>query len=64
MEKTAKIENFIGTYDNYIMDEECDKAIKLFEEQDRFHNTLNRKKFENSDSLRKKILSFLLMQKI
>jgi len=58
MEKTAKIENFIGTYDNYIMDEECDKAIKLFEEQDRFHNTLNRKKFENSDSLRKKDTQF------
>jgi|TARA_R110000803_G_scaffold196329_2_gene259623 hypothetical protein len=52
--KTAKIENFIGIYDNYITKDECDKAIKLFKDQDKFNNTLNRKQFENSSSIKKK----------
>tara|TARA_R110002153_G_scaffold210887_2_gene363510 strand:+ start:400 stop:993 length:594 start_codon:yes stop_codon:yes gene_type:complete len=47
-EKTVSIENFIGVYDNYITKEECNKAIKLFEEQDKLHNTMNRLSFENA----------------
>ena len=47
MEKTVNITNFIGVYDGYIMDEECNRAIKIFEDQDKFNNTLNRKEFEN-----------------
>ncbi len=42
MEKTVNITNFIGTYDGYIMKEECDKAIKIYEDQHKFNNTLNR----------------------
>ena len=42
MEKTVNINNFIGVYDGYITPEECNKAIKLYEEQDKFNNTINR----------------------
>jgi len=47
-EKSVNISNFIATYDNYITPEECDKAIKLFDNQDKFNNTLNRMIFEQS----------------
>ena len=47
-EKTYSINNFIGVYDNYISLEECNKAIKLFEDQDKFNNTLNRLDFEQA----------------
>ena len=47
-EKTYSINNFIGVYDNYISPEECNKAIKLFEDQDKFNNTLNRLDFEQA----------------
>lgn len=47
-QKTGKIENFIGIYDNYIMPEECKKAIKLFKEQSKFKNTFNRMQSENT----------------
>ena len=39
-EKTVNITNFIGIYDNYITKTECDKAIKLYEDQDKFNNTV------------------------
>ena len=39
-EKIFKIENFIGLYDNYISEDECDKAIKLFDQQKKFQKTL------------------------
>jgi len=42
IEKTVNITNFIGVYDNYIIKEECDKAIKLYEDQSKFNNTVNR----------------------
>ena len=42
MERTVNINNFIGVYDNYITQEECNKAIKLFEDQNKFNNTVNR----------------------
>jgi hypothetical protein len=41
-EKTVNIDNFIGVYDNYITKEECKRAIKLYEDQDKFNNTINR----------------------
>ena len=51
IERTHKIENFIGIYDNYILPEECDRAIKLFDDQQKFNNTVNRQTFENAPSL-------------
>ena len=39
-EKTVSINNFIGVYDNYITPEECNKAIKLYEEQNKFRNRI------------------------
>ena len=53
MEKTVNITNFIGVYDNYIIKQECDKAIKLFEDQDKFNKTINRIGGENSSILQK-----------
>jgi len=52
--KINNIENFIGIYDNYILPEECDKAIKLFDDQHKFKNTLNRQAFESAPTLNKK----------
>lgn len=47
-EKTVNINNFIGVYDNYITQEECNKVIKFYENQNKFNNTINRLEFENS----------------
>ena len=47
-DKLVNIDNFIGIYDNYITKEECDKAIKIFEDQDKFNQTLNRLAFEKA----------------
>ena len=58
IEKTVKIENFIGIYDNYITEEECNKAIKLFENQDKFNNTINRIGFEKASTLQKQDQQF------
>ena len=52
-EKTVNIDNFIGVYDNYITKEECDKAIKLYENQNKFNKTFNRKFFEKASVLEK-----------
>ena len=52
-EKTASINNFIGVYDNYITKEECDKAIKLYEDQAKFNRTINRMGGENASILDK-----------
>ena len=46
-EKTVNINNFIGTYDNYITKNECDRAIKLYEDQNKFNNTINKSKKHN-----------------
>tara|TARA_R100000908_G_scaffold59970_1_gene37029 strand:- start:1693 stop:2295 length:603 start_codon:yes stop_codon:yes gene_type:complete len=41
-ERTVNITNFIGVYDGYITNDECDKAIQMYENQNKFKNTLNR----------------------
>ena len=51
--KTVNINNFIGTYDNFITKEECNKAINIYEQQDKFNNTINRMPLENSSILQK-----------
>ena len=53
MDKTVNITNFIGVYDNYITPEECNKAIKLYEDQNKFNNTINRIGFEEASILQK-----------
>jgi len=57
-EKTVSITNFIGVYDNYITKEECNKAIKLFEDQNKFNNTVNRIRFEQASVLTKQDQQF------
>ena len=57
-EKTVNITNFIGTYDNYITKEDCNKAINLFENQHEFNNTINRIRSEKSSILHKQDQQF------
>jgi len=52
-QKTINIDNFIGVYDNYITKEECNKAIQLFENENKFNKTFNRKYFERASTLDK-----------
>ena len=58
MEKTVNITNFIGVYDNYIMKEECNKAIQFYDNQDKFNNTVNRIGGEQSSILQKQDQQF------
>jgi|TARA_X000001382_G_scaffold5997_1_gene4882 hypothetical protein len=58
MERETNISNFIGVYDNYILPEECDRAIKLFEDQNKFNNTMNRMSSENSPITQKQDKQF------
>ena len=57
-EKTVSINNFIGIYDNYILPGECDKAIKLFEDRDKFNKTINRIESEKTSVLIKQDQQF------
>ncbi len=52
-EKTVNINNFIGVYDNYITKEECKRAIKLYEDQNKLNKTLDRISSEKSSILEK-----------
>ncbi len=52
-EKTVNITNFIGVYDNYITKEECNKTIQLFENENKFNNTVNRIGSEKASILKK-----------
>jgi hypothetical protein len=56
--KTVNINNFIGVYDNYITKEECNKAIKLYEDQNKFNKTVNRIVFERASILKKQDQQF------
>jgi len=59
-EKKIEISNFIGVYDNYISADECSRAIKIFEDQFKFNNTLNRSQFENASVLTKQDQQFFV----
>ena len=52
-DKQINLDNFIGVYDNYITKENCNEAIKLYEEQDKFNKTINRITFEQASVLKK-----------
>ena len=52
-EKTVNIDNFIGVYDNYILPQECEKVINMYEAQNKFNNTVNRIGSESSSILDK-----------
>ena len=41
-EKTTKIENFIGVYDNFITKKECQNVIDFFNNQEKFNKTFSR----------------------
>ena len=48
VEKTVNINNFIGVYDGYITQEECNKAINIFDTQDKLRQTVNRIRGEHA----------------
>tara|TARA_R110000824_G_scaffold66071_1_gene171716 strand:+ start:4951 stop:5547 length:597 start_codon:yes stop_codon:yes gene_type:complete len=58
IKKEININNFIGVYDGYITEEECKKAIKIFDDQDKFNKTVNRRAFENASILNKQDQQF------
>ena len=53
MDKLVDIDNFIAVYDNYITPEECNKAIQLYENENKLKKTLNRIGFEKASILKK-----------
>ena len=63
MEKTVNITNFIGVYDNYITKEECNRAIQLYEDQNKFNNTVNRIGSEKQSILQKQDQQFFASPK-
>ena len=60
IERTANINNFIGVYDGYITQDECNKAISLFENQNSLNQTLNRHASERSQIHRKQDQQYFL----
>ena len=56
--KTVNLNNFIGVYDNYITEQECNKAIELYENQNKFNNTINRIGGEEASVLQKQDQQF------
>ena len=59
-DKKMNIDNFIGVFDNYIPKELCDNAIKLFEDKDKFNQTVNRIGFEQASILQKQDQQFFM----
>jgi|TARA_R100001530_G_scaffold81608_1_gene56930 hypothetical protein len=58
IEKTVSIQNFMGVYDNYITEQECNRAIELFEQEDKLNRTLNRQLGEQAPVSRKQDQQF------
>ncbi len=58
IKRTVNIDNFIGVYDGYITEDECNKAIKLYEDQNKFNNTFNRLSSEKTAVLTKQDQQF------
>lgn len=54
IERKSSVDNFIGVYDNYITDIDCNQAIDFFKKQNNFNKAISRQEFENSPLLEKK----------
>jgi|TARA_R100001460_G_scaffold86484_1_gene127963 hypothetical protein len=54
IERKNSIKNFIGVYDNYITDIDCNQAITFFEEQNNFNRAISRQAFESAPVFNKK----------
>jgi hypothetical protein len=59
-EKNYKIEDFLGTFDNFVTPETCDKLIAAFEKEKKIRNTFNRKESENVSNFFKEDEAFFL----
>ena len=62
MEKTVNITNFIGVYDGYITEAECQRAINLFNDQDKYNKTINRIDSEKTSVLAKHDQQYFLKE--
>ena len=58
IERKNSVKNFIGIFDNYITDIDCNQAIRFYEEQNNLEQTLTRMAFESADVLSKKDKQF------
>jgi len=63
IKKECSITNFIGVYDNYITKEECQKAIDLYDSEDKFNRTINRLDSEKMNVLLKQDQQLFCMPK-
>lgn len=59
-EKNYKIEDFLGTFDNFVAPETCDQLIALFEKESQIKKTFNRKESENASNFFKDDEQFYL----
>tara|TARA_E500000318_G_scaffold100058_2_gene102496 strand:- start:1850 stop:2452 length:603 start_codon:yes stop_codon:yes gene_type:complete len=53
-ERTASINNFIGIYDGYILEQDCQNAIDFFNGQQKINKTFTREASEKASSMIKK----------
>jgi len=63
IKKECNINNFIGVYDNYITKEDCQRAIDLYDAENKFNNTINRLESEKSSVLMKQDQQLFCMPK-
>ena len=58
VEKKISLENFIGVYDNFISDYDCEQAIEFFNQKEEFKKTITRVASENVEGVYKKDAQF------
>ena len=58
MKKAAKIKDYIGVYDGFVTKVDCEKAIAVYEDQEKLNKTLNRMASENQSILAKQDKQF------
>ena len=50
VKKNIEIKDYIGIYDGYILDSECDKAIEFFKKQEALNKAYDRLQSENANT--------------
>tara|TARA_R100001509_G_scaffold146896_1_gene104080 strand:- start:831 stop:1436 length:606 start_codon:yes stop_codon:yes gene_type:complete len=58
IERNVSLKDFIGIYDNYVSNQDCEQAIKFFNDKQKFNQTMNRVASENADGIVKKDAQF------
>ena len=58
IERNVSLKDFIGIYDNYVSNQDCEQAIKFFNDKQKFNKTMTRIASENADGVFKKDAQF------